>query len=284
MKASAIILTYNQQDYISTAIESVLRQECNNFSLQIIIGEDCSTDNTRHICEDFAKQYPEKITLLPATKNMGMLKNFVRCFEACDGDYIAFVEGDDYWNDPFKLIKQVNFLSQHNDYSACFHNAIIKNQRNGENVEWLMHRDKLEKDCFETEDIFKPWFIPSGSVMFVKYTDWKFPDWFFNCRSGDIPMLLLLSLRGKLKYIDEPMCVYRLHNSGVSATHVAYKKITLMIYIFESFNIFTNYKFQEAVTDAVIYEIQEHLPKSTPVVEQQSLRKARSIKSIFTRK
>ncbi|MFM9911829.1 MAG: glycosyltransferase [Chitinophagaceae bacterium] len=263
MVLSVCMITYNQENFITQAIESVLMQRC-DFDFELIIGEDNSTDTTRKICELYQEKYPAIIKLLPASENMGMLKNFLRSYKACNGKYIAFLEGDDYWTDAAKLQKQVNFLTQNNEYSICFHNVIMKFQRANENAEKPFHAN-LTKYSFETEDLLKQWFIPSASVVFVNYPDFVFPDWFVNCKSGDIPFLLLMSLRGKINYINEIMSVYRIHDSGISSTHRGYDKIIAMIFIYENFNSYTNYKFHQRIREAIIYEIEYHLPQTKPV-------------------
>ena len=263
MRVSICLIAYNHGKYIRQSLESIVSQET-SFAYRVIIGEDCSTDDTRMICEDFAKRFPDKIYLIPEEKNLGMMKNFLRTYHACDGDYIAFTEGDDYWTDNKKLQKQVDFLEANPGYAACFHNSLMKMERNNENREWVLHT-ALQKDSFETEDILGPWFVPSCAMVFVNYPDFVLPPWFANCKYGDLPFMLLLSLKGKFKYIDEIMCVYRLHDNGLSNVHKAYDKITLMIYIYESFNIHTAYKFQETIKKSIIYEIDRHIPKTTPI-------------------
>jgi glycosyltransferase involved in cell wall biosynthesis len=283
MKLSVCMITYNHENFISEAIESVLNQHT-NFQVQLVIGEDCSTDNTRAICENFAKKNPDKILLLPVTDNLGMMKNFVRTFNKCDGDYIAFLEGDDFWTDESKLQKQVNFLKKNPDYSLCFHNTQMKMDRNNEKKEWLLHSN-LGKDTFVTEDVLGPWFVPSCSVVFANYPDFVLPPWFYHCKYGDLPFMLLLSLKGKFKYIDQVMSVYRLHDTGMSSVHKAYDKITVMLYIYESFNIHTGYRFQETIRQSVKYEIDRHIPKAevrTLPVEQPTIftRLYKKLKSI----
>ncbi len=259
MKVSICVITYNHEQYIAEALDSVLKQET-TFTKEIIIGEDCSTDSTREICKEYAQKYPGIIKLVPAEKNVGMMKNFTRAYEMCDGNYIAFTEGDDYWTDPLKLQKQIDFLQNNPDYSACFHNVLMKSERNGEMKEWILHKE-LSKDTFSTEDVLGPWFIASPSFVFVNYPDFEIPAWFYNCTYGDLPMMLLLTLRGKFKYLPDVMAVYRLHDRGFTTVHMGYDKIILMTYIYQSFNIHTNYKFKDTIRQSVIYEITRHIPK-----------------------
>ena len=92
-----------------------------NFPIEFIIAEDCSTDNTRIICEEYATKYPELIRLITSEANIGYNPNELRAMKATKGKYIAYCEGDDYWTDSLKLQKQVDFLESHPDYSICFH-------------------------------------------------------------------------------------------------------------------------------------------------------------------
>ncbi|PCH95128.1 MAG: hypothetical protein COB85_04805, partial [Bacteroidetes bacterium] len=100
-----VIATYNHQNYIAEAIESVLMQKT-DFSFRIIIGEDCSTDNTREIVRGYAEKFPEQIDLYLNESNMGMsgpASHATILYNTCDAKYLAILNGDDYWTDPFKL-------------------------------------------------------------------------------------------------------------------------------------------------------------------------------------
>jgi glycosyltransferase involved in cell wall biosynthesis len=258
MKVSVAVITYNHEPFIAEALESILMQQA-DFSWEIVIGEDGSTDRTREICEQYANAHPSRIRLLPLQSNMGMIRNFRRVFEACSGEFLAFTEGDDFWTDPGKLVKQVNHLDAHPEQSLCFHAVHQWFVWNGENASRKLP-DNLNGNTFTTEDLLKGWFIPSASVMLRKYKNFALPDWFMHCKSGDIPMLLLLSLRGEIGFIDEIMAVYRIHDNGISITHRGYQKIIAMIYILEQFNIHTGFRFRKSVEASMIREIDLHYP------------------------
>lgn len=117
---SIVTITYNHEPYIAKTIEGVLMQQV-NFPIELIIAEDCSTDGTRAICQRYAEEYPELIRLITSESNVGAIANERRAMLAARGKYIAFCEGDDYWTDPLKLQKQVDFLEAHPDYSVTFH-------------------------------------------------------------------------------------------------------------------------------------------------------------------
>lgn len=120
---SVVILTYNQEKYISQAIESVLGQEC-SFPYEIVIADDCSSDQTRTICRNYAAEYPQ-IRLIENENNKGLLRNYVETLLACEGKYIADLAGDDYWIDKNKLQRQVAFLEANED-TVLIHSDWIK--------------------------------------------------------------------------------------------------------------------------------------------------------------
>jgi len=114
---SILTITYNHELFIAQAIDGFLIQET-NFDFEIVIGEDCSTDNTRKIIEEYQKKYPTKIKLLPSNTNLGIEANFYRTMQACNGKYIAICDGDDYWTDKNKLQLQVDFLENNKEYGT----------------------------------------------------------------------------------------------------------------------------------------------------------------------
>src|SRR3982751_285794 len=125
MKVSVLILVYNQERYIRNTIDSVLMQQV-NFDYEIVIGEDASTDDTRTIVLQLAQQHSNRIRVLlrdttdaerDRAAGLGGKSNFVQGLHACRGEYVALLDGDDYWTDPLKLQKQVDFLDNHGDFA-----------------------------------------------------------------------------------------------------------------------------------------------------------------------
>lgn len=119
--ASIVLITYNHASYIRRSIEGMLEQKT-SFPFELIIGEDCSLDNTREIVLECQRAHPSIIRVITSDKNVGLLENVRRCEEACRGEYICYCGGDDYWTAPDKLERQVGFLQTHPDY-ALVHTA-----------------------------------------------------------------------------------------------------------------------------------------------------------------
>lgn len=116
---SVPMITYNHASFIAQAIEGVLRQET-GYPFELIIGEDCSSDETRLIVAEYQKKYPEVIRVLTSEKNVGMKTNVRRTFKACRGTYIACCEGDDFWQNPHKLQLQTEYLERHPDCGLVY--------------------------------------------------------------------------------------------------------------------------------------------------------------------
>ncbi|MDR5589691.1 glycosyltransferase [Christiangramia sp. SM2212] len=203
---SIFMLTYNQEEFISQTVESILAQKT-SFIYQLVIGEDCSTDDTRLICEKYARENPDKIKLLPSQRNLGLINNFIRTFKECDGKYVAICDGDDYWIDPLKLQKQVDFLESNRDYSIIF-TGIKFLYPNGDlhNVNWP---DLKETSNFN--DLIFSNFIPSVTVLFRNTQDKEnFPNWINRFPYGDWPIYLWVTRTGeKIKYLSDVTAVYR---------------------------------------------------------------------------
>lgn len=111
---SVLVTTYNHEKYITQAIESILAQKC-NFDFEIVIGEDFSKDDTRKICLELQRKYPQNIKLILNSENKGLLRNFCDTMLQCNGKYIAECSGDDFWNDANKLQKQIDILEANPD-------------------------------------------------------------------------------------------------------------------------------------------------------------------------
>src|SRR4030042_2119234 len=121
---SVHIITYNQAPYISDALDGARRQET-DFGVEILVGEDCSTDGTRDIVLDYQRRHRERIRVITSEHNVGTHANSRRAAEASRGKYLALCEGDDYWTDPHKLPKQGDFLESHPEHSLCCHDVDI---------------------------------------------------------------------------------------------------------------------------------------------------------------
>lgn len=111
-KVSVIVLTYNQEDTIGEALDSILAQEA-PFDYEIVVSDDCSYDSTARICRDYADFYPDKIRFRQTPANLGLVRHYYDTLKLCRGEYIADCAGDDRWTDPLKLFKEAELLDRH---------------------------------------------------------------------------------------------------------------------------------------------------------------------------
>jgi len=209
---SVCMITYNHEKYISQAIESILTQKV-NFPIELVIGEDNSSDNTRKICILYYEKYPDIIKLRLSDKNLGMMPNFIENLKACKGNYIALLEGDDYWTDPLKLQKQVDFLELNPDYVMCCHN--VKIEKNNGEIEYISDKLKVKKETYTMEDLCSDMSIHTSSLLYRNNLLKEFPDMLYKCTIGDFALRILIAEHGKTKYMDEVMSAYRIHSGGI---------------------------------------------------------------------
>lgn len=210
---SVAMITYNHERYIAQAIEGVLMQQT-SFTYELVIGEDCSTDGTRRIVEDYALRFPDRVRPLLRDHNLGMLVNSVQTKLACRGAYIALCEGDDYWTDPRKLQKQVDFLVSHPGHVICFHPVEQFVQATGETGPRHESR-RLNRPIYSLGDLARANFIPTQSVMYRNGIVTHYPAWYYEAPCGDWPLFVLLAEYGTIGFVDEVMAVYRVHSGGV---------------------------------------------------------------------
>ena len=118
---SVVVITYNQESTISRTLDSILMQQC-HVPIEIVIGEDCSTDHTRAICERYVQKHPDIIRLICNQQNKGIVDNYFDCLLACRGKYIADCAGDDFWTDPQKLEKEVCVMEANNNVTMVITN------------------------------------------------------------------------------------------------------------------------------------------------------------------
>lgn len=261
-KLSVCMVTYNHEKYIKQAIESVLMQKT-DFSYELVIGEDCSTDKTREIVIKYQNRYPNIIRVFLNKTNLSAGPNFIRTLKACKGEYIALLEGDDYWIDPLKLQKQIDFLDNDPEYSISSHNVYVtQDGRNDAPIEWLGTK---HKESSTLEDILK---YGSGgatcSLVFRRKQIFPLPKWYYSLPGGDWALQVLCTNKGKMHYFSEVMGVYQrghpdnalkiairnARTEGVEIIGLSYKRTLNIINIFDKY---FQYRYSKLLKNQIIY-------------------------------
>ena len=220
---SVITIAYNHEHYIRRCIESVLMQQV-NFPIEFIIADDCSTDGTRAICEEYAAKYPGIIRLISSDHNVGAVENEQRAFLAAKGKYIATCEGDDYWTDPLKLQKQVDFLESHPDYSVCFHRFKRFHACDGT---WESdHCDNLFKEGQESVEVsmhqFMHQWVTQYLTMVFRKDCYDFEAYKRYRYFRDTHQIYHLLLNGRCELFSFEGGVYNMTGSGEYSTRDAF--------------------------------------------------------------
>lgn len=223
VEVSVILLCYNQRNTVGRAIDSVLAQNV-NFPIEIVIGDDASSDGTREVCERYALKYPDIIRLLPAAPNKGVVRNYFEALSVCRGRFIADCAGDDYWIGPDTLRHKYDMLSS--DPSAVFvHTPWCENSR-----ETVVRPSVKETEQDIMESILaheNPMPVHLSTVLYravaardaLSGTPSVVCNPEFGCE--DMPLLCALLMRGHALYLDEPSLMYvrkegSVSNAGVS--------------------------------------------------------------------
>lgn len=151
---SVCMVTYNHEKYIQRAIESVIKQK-HNYSYELIVSDDCSTDSTKLIIEKLAKKYPSIIKPIFNQRNLGPMKNYYQTLNMCNGKYTLFCDGDDYWQAEKKK-KQISFLEENTFFDFCYSEMTILNSNNKEYLSdvYLLSQCDSILSCGGTADLF----------------------------------------------------------------------------------------------------------------------------------
>jgi len=233
--------TFNHEPFIRQCLDGMLMQKT-DFAFEVLIHDDASTDHTQMIIKEYAEKYPDIIK--PILQHENQYSKGVDIWQTFQmprarGKYIALCEGDDYWTDPLKLQKQVDFLETHLDFSMCFHGAMVKNETD---TKQLTTCDQVEEKEYLTNDIFPGWVIPTASVIYRKSMIDKYPplrhiEW---RKYGDIELFLKCTHTGKVWGMSEFMSVYRMTDNGAVVSQnrdpmTQYKLILHYRFLMENF-------------------------------------------------
>lgn len=236
-------LTYNHAPYIRQCLDGFFMQQC-DFDFEVLIHDDASTDGTVDIIKEYQQKYPDIIKPFFQNENQwskgirGMNQKFN--YPRAAGKYIALCEGDDYWTDPLKLQKQVDFLEENEDYILSFHQVKIKD----------ILSEQYEEDSFteipekyELPEVFamKGNYIHTPSILFRNVTN-RLNMKHNSSQIGDFFLLLHLSQFGKFGYIEQIMCVYRVGSGFFSKSSAFNKEIELLKCIISAINSLQNKK------------------------------------------
>ena len=219
---TVVITTYNQEHYIRKAIDSVLAQKT-DFDFEVYITDDCGTDGTRAILEEYAAKYPQRIRLNLRQENVGISRNWYEGLCAAQGEFVCTLEGDDWWRDESKLQKQVDFLRAHPDYLAVSHTLLLTDDEG--KTYGTLPDDKRILNADATMPLFLRGVTYSCTACMVRNI-FRTPDpareayVTANRSIADFALCMLYLDGGRVFVMDEAMSAYRV--GGPAAEHKNY--------------------------------------------------------------
>ena len=226
VKISVAVITYNQESTIAQTLDSILCQQ-GDFDLELVIGEDCSTDGTWQVCNTYAERYPDVVRLLPNTHNLGITANYFRVLEACTGDYISDIAGDDYYCDNHALEKQMTYMQNHSNVGVMAANGYklyVSHEKYvpGLNIPVEDGEDSAKQFFFSPDYKGGVYAVPVG--MMYRATMMQFIDFDEILRRKlpveDFPIQAILSQHTHFACLSDLLVVYRVY--GESATFISF--------------------------------------------------------------
>jgi glycosyltransferase involved in cell wall biosynthesis len=205
---SVLLVTHNQAQYVRRALDSILAQEFDG-GLEIVVGEDCSTDQTAAVVLEYAARAPDKFRVFQRPQNIGLAANLAGAWIECRGDYIALLEGDDYWTDPHKLRKQVAALDAQPGWVLCFHRVQVRSDTGGPPFLEPAEEDFPRETSID--DLLQRNYICNVSVMYRRGVVPEVPTAFRRLVHQDWPLHVWHARAGTIGYLPDVMGVWRHH-------------------------------------------------------------------------
>jgi glycosyltransferase involved in cell wall biosynthesis len=281
------LMVFNHAEFMEECLTSIDNQ-VTNYKFELVIGDDFSEDSSLEIIKQFNfKNKNISVNILireigdeywMKRQKLGRLYNIVNILENCKGKYIAFLDGDDYWIDPYKLQKQVDLLESSKNLVACHHWQRIAELVDGNYKEFKAPKEGqgyLADSIATVKNIFSNEMrVKTRALMFRNVIDADFfPDWYYKVPFGDVPLSFLLGKYGDFGFIDEEMAVYRQTVAGVSTAglkELGPEKFTIQhfknwIEIWDKADRFYNYKYHKESQQTILYffnPITKNLPDS----------------------
>jgi glycosyltransferase involved in cell wall biosynthesis len=240
---SIICTAYNHESYIAQALDGFLSQQT-TFPFEIIVSDDASTDKTADIICRYEREHPGLFRTFYHSENQYSrhIPFFVNELVAsARGKYLALCEGDDYWTNPLKLQKQVDFLENNPAFSACFHDCAILLENDGSINHKASKANEYNNNVFTTKHLIIDGFVNTCTV--ILRTEFLIIPKFFYEHLIDRLLLQLISLKGPIIYLNEEMAVYRKHSCGITNKEYSSRDIEQIQNRWDKFNVYTNFKY-----------------------------------------
>jgi glycosyltransferase involved in cell wall biosynthesis len=210
-KVSVFVLTHDHVDWIGAALDSAIEQEP-PFPFEILVADDFSTDGTRETVREYADRHPGLIRTFLPERNLGVAGIWLPAARQCRGEYIAILEGDDYWTSSEKLGLQAALLDSHPEWASCFHRATLFDQDGA--FPPRQATPDFDRDVFGLDDLIRACLVPFLTVMFRRDLLAEIPEWVFSYAWFDWLFHIYCARRGDIGFHDADLAAYRVHSGG----------------------------------------------------------------------
>lgn len=211
MSISALVITYNQEHTIGETLEGVVSQVL-EVPYEVVIADDCSSDGTPKIIQEFADAHSGLIRFIRRESNLGACANLAQTYLECAGKYVAICEGDDVWTDPRKLAVQALALENDPASMICMHPVL---ELPADPTAWPAVYPAEARVSYSLDDLLRANPMHTCAVMYRRIHALEFPEWYGKSKVGDWPLHLLHALRGHAICLPNVMATYRVHDAGI---------------------------------------------------------------------
>jgi glycosyltransferase involved in cell wall biosynthesis len=213
MKVSVLVTAYQHEAFIAECLEGILAQR--GVAFELLVGDDASTDGTREVIDRYARAHPDVIRTFFPDRNMGQGGKvlFDVLVNRARGDYLAMLDGDDFWTSADKLCRQAAYLDDHPECAMCFHDVLRVVDGSDDPAERYNGSDRPL--MLGVSDLLHRCIVASCSPMFRRETIAPLPPWYFELPWGDWSLYFMAAEHGELHYLPDVMGVYRIHRGGM---------------------------------------------------------------------
>lgn len=269
---SVLLVTYNHQDYIDRALQSLIQQDYLG-KIEVVIADDASTDATLELIRSYdGKDARFVFKYLPADTNVGITKNYQRGFAACSGQYVAVLEGDDYWISPKKLSRQKSFLGDHWECDLCSVNYFVFYEAQAEFTErnpiGAGHRFITARDLIADNVVGN-----FSTCMYRKSALDALPAAVFDIRAYDWIINICIASKSLIGFLEDPMSVYRVHSSGAWSNHAHIDKLKLQLSLLPVYDQLTQQRYRSEFSN-----LEQGLRKSISLARAEGVVRPASLK------
>jgi glycosyltransferase involved in cell wall biosynthesis len=248
VKVVTVIHSYNHEPFVAQAVASALDQDV-DARYRVVVFDDCSTDRTSQILEAIAAAHPQRLRIVRPAVNQCSNRPFASFIRTANVEYVALLDGDDYWTSRSKLQRQVAFLDENKDCSICFHNVSVLDHETDHQTDLFNANDQPLRTGIQ--DLIRRNFIAGCSALIRVDAIRCLPGWYEEALFGDWPLYLIASTKGDIGFLPDVMATYRVHRGGLWSSQSKAAQLGQLIDFMQQVNEHFDYVFDPLIQDVI---------------------------------